>query len=225
MSISKSANERKRREQAIRRIVGDVHYDANRDAYENADAVQEAARFVRQMRAKSGLSQLELGKRIGVSQARISEIEKGGSPEGVSYALLKRVARACGLPDWPAPPVEDEAAVQIATSALRLGRAAADAPRPALSIRSRGEVRAAANWAKGTLEMLDAASKEFPDAIIETVTILLPTPGGAKSFFLGPEGVAPLPEGRSIAASFDADLFKDLKQHLSGPAAPPFLKK
>jgi ribosome-binding protein aMBF1 (putative translation factor) len=107
MANVKTLNDRKRREEAVRQIVGDAHYDSNRDAYENADAVQEAARFVRQMREHAELSQRALGERLGVSQARISEIEKGGAPEGVSYALLKRVSRACGLPDWPASPLPE----------------------------------------------------------------------------------------------------------------------
>jgi HSP20 family molecular chaperone IbpA/DNA-binding XRE family transcriptional regulator len=112
MSDWKQLNDRRRREAAARELVGNDIYEGNREAFENADAVQEAARFVRQMRDYAKLSQKVLGEKLGVSQARISEIERGNSPEGVSYALLKRVARACNLPDWPAGPLEPTAGTE-----------------------------------------------------------------------------------------------------------------
>lgn len=93
----------------MREIVGNAAYDENRDALEQADAVQEAARFIRQMREHAKFSQTVLGERIGVSQERISEMERGNSPEGVSYALLRRVARACGFNDWPNAPAPKSA--------------------------------------------------------------------------------------------------------------------
>ena len=105
--------ERAERENIMRKIVGEAAYETDRDVLEQADAVQEAARFIRQMRNHAELNQTQLGERIGVSQERISEMERGGSPEGVSYALLRRVARACGFPDWPNPPVREEAGSEM----------------------------------------------------------------------------------------------------------------
>ncbi|MGH7925957.1 MAG: helix-turn-helix domain-containing protein, partial [Candidatus Binatus sp.] len=59
---------------------------------------------LRQMRENAGLTQEELGQRLGMSQARISELERGGTPEGMSYSILRRAAIACNLPDWPPAP-------------------------------------------------------------------------------------------------------------------------
>ena len=106
MSKGSAGDSRKQREATMRELVGATNYDRNKDMLEQADAVQEAASFIRQMRECSKLSQAVLGLKIGVSQERISEIERGGSPEGVSYALLRRVARACGFSDWPSAPTE-----------------------------------------------------------------------------------------------------------------------
>jgi transcriptional regulator with XRE-family HTH domain len=105
MAGTKAINNRKRRETALRELLGDDVYRDNRASLDNAEAVREGARFLRQMREHAGLKQSALARKLGVSQARISEIERGNSPEGVSYALLKRMAAACGFPDWPAAPV------------------------------------------------------------------------------------------------------------------------
>lgn len=63
--------------------------------------VLEGGSLVRRMREMAdegaGISQEELARRLGLSQARISAIERGGGPQGPTYELLKRVARACGL--------------------------------------------------------------------------------------------------------------------------------
>lgn len=63
--------------------------------------VLEGGSLVRRMRdmadGRTGISQEELARRLGLSQARISAIERGGGPQGPTYELLKRIARACGL--------------------------------------------------------------------------------------------------------------------------------
>ena len=63
--------------------------------------VIEGGALVRRMREMAdggaGISQEELARRLGLSQARISAIEKGGGTQGPTYELLKRVARACDL--------------------------------------------------------------------------------------------------------------------------------
>jgi hypothetical protein len=63
--------------------------------------VAEGGALVRRMREMAdggaGISQGELARRLGLSQARISAVERGGGIQGPTYGLLKRVARACGL--------------------------------------------------------------------------------------------------------------------------------
>jgi transcriptional regulator with XRE-family HTH domain len=94
------------RQAALRELIGEEVYAKRRDALDNAEAVREAARFMRSMREHAHLTQTALARRLGVSQARISEIERGASPEGVSYALLKRIASKCGFANWPSPPID-----------------------------------------------------------------------------------------------------------------------
>ena len=104
-------SEREKRRAILHQIVGDdLDYDALA-ALDNAEVVREAARYMRQMREHAGLSQTQLGSRLGVSQPRISELERGDSPEGMSYALLRRTARACGFLNWPLAPLELSSAV------------------------------------------------------------------------------------------------------------------
>ncbi len=98
--------DRKKREAAVKRLVGSEINESSSIALQTAEAVQEAARFMRQMREHAGLTQAALGQKLGVTQARISELERGGSPEGMSYALLRRAAMACGFDKWPSTPVQ-----------------------------------------------------------------------------------------------------------------------
>jgi DNA-binding XRE family transcriptional regulator len=60
-------------------------------------AAFDAAEFVKKTRKAAHLSQAELARRLGVSTARISELEAGrGGPYGPSVVLLARLAEACG---------------------------------------------------------------------------------------------------------------------------------
>jgi ribosome-binding protein aMBF1 (putative translation factor) len=72
-----------------------------RKKFDSASAALEAAALVREMRKKAddgkGISQSELGRRLGVSCSRISVIESGDGPTGPTYALLKRIAKACRI--------------------------------------------------------------------------------------------------------------------------------
>jgi len=70
--------------------------------FEDAAAALEAGRLVRALREQANLTQLELAKRLGVSQPRVSAIEAGVGRDGPSYALLKRIAIACGA-QWNIP--------------------------------------------------------------------------------------------------------------------------
>jgi DNA-binding XRE family transcriptional regulator len=63
---------------------------------EEERASLRAAEFVKKARKAADLSQAALAKKIDVSQARISQMEKGKAPYGPSITLLERVARACG---------------------------------------------------------------------------------------------------------------------------------
>jgi ribosome-binding protein aMBF1 (putative translation factor) len=66
-----------------------------------AQDVLEGGRLARRMREAAddgrGISQQELARRLGISQARISAIERGTGSQGPTYELLKRIARACGV--------------------------------------------------------------------------------------------------------------------------------
>ncbi len=73
-----------------------------RDAYEGAIFAQEAARLVRLMRESAGINQLELAERLGVSQPRVARLEKVTTGDGPSYAMIRRVAVACGV-NWALP--------------------------------------------------------------------------------------------------------------------------
>jgi DNA-binding XRE family transcriptional regulator len=97
-------NDRAKRASILSKIVGKEVGKEALTALETAEAVNEAARFLRQMRETAELTQQQLGEKLGVSQARICELERGGKPEGMSYALLRRAAIACGFREWPAPP-------------------------------------------------------------------------------------------------------------------------
>jgi DNA-binding XRE family transcriptional regulator len=63
---------------------------------EEETASLHAAHFVEQARKQAKLSQADLAEKIGVSQARVSQMEKGEGPYGLSISLLERVAAACG---------------------------------------------------------------------------------------------------------------------------------
>jgi DNA-binding transcriptional regulator YiaG len=62
-------------------------------------SIRETARaaLIRSIRETGRISQAELARRLRISQGRMSIIEKGDGPNGPTYAMLKRVARACGV--------------------------------------------------------------------------------------------------------------------------------
>jgi transcriptional regulator with XRE-family HTH domain len=97
-------NNRERRKAVRQGLLGRELNDEDSASLQNAEIVQEAARFLRQMREEADLTQEQLGKKLGMSQARICELERGGTPEGMSYAILRRAAIACNLTDWPPAP-------------------------------------------------------------------------------------------------------------------------
>jgi transcriptional regulator with XRE-family HTH domain len=80
----------------------DVEALASRDpesheAFRRRLDILEAAQLIRDMRQSVNLSQEALGERIGVKGSRISEMERATGPQGPTYTLLKRIARACNV--------------------------------------------------------------------------------------------------------------------------------
>ena len=64
-------------------------------AEENASL--RAAEFLKEVRERAGLSQSELAAKLGVTQARISQIENAQSHKGgPTFDLLSRISHACG---------------------------------------------------------------------------------------------------------------------------------
>lgn len=66
------------------------------EAIAHEQASLRAAQFIRETRERRGLTQLQLARKLGVSQARVSEIESGRGRRGPSMDLLERIASACG---------------------------------------------------------------------------------------------------------------------------------
>ena len=63
---------------------------------EEEKAAAQIAELVKHTRTSFGLSQTALGKKLGVTQARVSKIEQGAVAFGPSIGMLARVALACG---------------------------------------------------------------------------------------------------------------------------------
>jgi ribosome-binding protein aMBF1 (putative translation factor) len=72
---------------------------ADRDAYDQAYAAAvlagELAELAYAMRARAGLTQTELARRMGTTQSSIARIEGGGSLPTID--MLARLARATGI--------------------------------------------------------------------------------------------------------------------------------
>lgn len=68
---------------------------ATHQAADQADALQDAAKFTRRVRKRLGLSQVEFSQRIEVSVETIRNWEQGKrGPTGAAKALLKVLDRA-----------------------------------------------------------------------------------------------------------------------------------
>ena len=64
-------------------------------ATDEAEALQDAARYARRIRSRLGLSQAELSRRINVSLDTVRNWEQGKrSPSGAAQALLKVLDKA-----------------------------------------------------------------------------------------------------------------------------------
>lgn len=80
-------------EQAKQRLAEIPGYT---DLLEQERAALRAAKFIENTRKSADISQSKLGELIGVSQARIAQMEKGEGRYGPSIDVLERIARACG---------------------------------------------------------------------------------------------------------------------------------
>lgn len=83
-------------------------------------AGMRAGAIVRGMRRSVGLPQAELAKRLGVSQERVSEIERGAGPQGPTFELLERIASACGMVLMPMEREQAEALQESAAAATSM---------------------------------------------------------------------------------------------------------
>ncbi|MBW4090032.1 MAG: helix-turn-helix transcriptional regulator [Proteobacteria bacterium] len=79
---------------------------AGRSRFDATSAALEAAVLVRRMRALApsaeggrGITQSELARRAGLTPPRISQIESGEGSNGPTYAVIRKIAQACGI-DW-----------------------------------------------------------------------------------------------------------------------------
>jgi len=61
-----------------------------------SSAAMRAGDLVRAMRKDAGLSQSQLADKLGVTQARVSEIEAGIGSQGPTWDLMERISVACG---------------------------------------------------------------------------------------------------------------------------------
>ena len=63
-------------------------------AFDDAEAAQDAAAWVRRVRRRAGLSQAEFARRIGISVATVRGWEQGKLvPQGAAHALLRVIDR------------------------------------------------------------------------------------------------------------------------------------
>jgi transcriptional regulator with XRE-family HTH domain len=73
---------------------GDAELESDLEAIR--EAPREAAAFIKKLRSSARLTQGELATKLGITQPRVSAMERGLGPEGPTYLMLKRVAEACG---------------------------------------------------------------------------------------------------------------------------------
>ncbi|HYM31651.1 MAG TPA: helix-turn-helix transcriptional regulator [Candidatus Cybelea sp.] len=87
-----------------------------------SSAGMRAGAIVRGMRRSAKYSQAELAKRIGISQERISEIERGAGPQGPTFELLERIATACKMELKPLNQAQSDALRQFTMTEELLGK-------------------------------------------------------------------------------------------------------
>ncbi len=81
----------------LSRLLSEIERDPSyADALVRVRAARETAAQLRAMRKQAGLTQAELGKRLGVSQARISHVESGLLDHLPAIDFVYLYAEACG---------------------------------------------------------------------------------------------------------------------------------
>lgn len=90
-------------------LVAEIEHEQRERGEEPAlsSAAFRAGALIRMMRKSGGLSQAMLARRIGVTQARVSELEAGAGARGPSWDLMERVASACGATILVSPTESD----------------------------------------------------------------------------------------------------------------------
>jgi transcriptional regulator with XRE-family HTH domain len=94
-AIAKALADSKDRGSPIATLVQRLESDDNWPG-KISSAAFRAGDLVRTIRKEAGFSQAALASRIGVKQARISEIEAGAGSQGPTWDLMERIAAACG---------------------------------------------------------------------------------------------------------------------------------
>ena len=79
---------------SVEEEIGKIH--GMTELIEAEYAALRAAEFVKETRKAAHLSRAALAEKLGVSAARITEVEAGEGRYGPSIALLARIAKACG---------------------------------------------------------------------------------------------------------------------------------
>lgn len=65
------------------------------EAYDMSPAAVRAGAMVRSMRKKASLTQKQLAEVLGVTQERISNIERGVGKQGPTFDVMNTIAMAC----------------------------------------------------------------------------------------------------------------------------------
>jgi len=78
----------------------------------------EGGRIVREARRRAGLTQRELGERVGTTQSAIARIERGATEP--AYDRVRRFVAACGFELIPRIAARDDSDWSVASANLRL---------------------------------------------------------------------------------------------------------
>jgi DNA-binding XRE family transcriptional regulator len=68
-----------------------------RAGYEARDAIIRLGEMLQQMRETSGLTQLQLAERVGMTQPAVSRIESGLGPNGPAFDTMMRYVHGCNF--------------------------------------------------------------------------------------------------------------------------------
>jgi transcriptional regulator with XRE-family HTH domain len=69
--------------------------EAFREGYAARDALIQLGTMLRQVRETSGMTQLELAERVGMTQPAVSRIESGFGPHGPEIDTVMRFVQGC----------------------------------------------------------------------------------------------------------------------------------